>query len=229
MKKSMLVLGVLVTLLTAPAWSAPCVSGSLASYIALGSTGCSIGDKTFSNFSDTSSGNVTPPDATAITVTPINSTDIGLAFNALWSVSGTNLTSDSTIDFEVAVIGGGPMMITDASTVQSSSGFTGTGSASVTEGICGPAPCTVTQESTSTINSAGSTQLSNEVTFTPTGSINAVKDIGVSSGSSGSASISAIQDTFSQTPTSVPEPMSLLLLGTVLAGVGIVHRRTRSI
>jgi hypothetical protein len=38
--------------LAAAAWGAPtaCVSGTYASYVALGSTGCTIGDETFSNF-----------------------------------------------------------------------------------------------------------------------------------------------------------------------------------
>ena len=36
-------------LVTLPAWGAPCVTGSVASYIALGATGCSVDGLTFSN------------------------------------------------------------------------------------------------------------------------------------------------------------------------------------
>src|ERR1051326_3647234 len=202
-------------ILQTAAWGAACVTGTIATYEALGSAGCNIGDKTFSDFTfvSSASGGATAPTAAGVTVTPVTiGGEIGLQFNALWT-AGSNQTADTTIGFDVAVTGGGAFLIDDASTVQSSSGFTGTGSASVTEGICGPVPCSPTT-STTTINTAGTTQLSDHIVFSPTGSVHAVKDIGVSGGTAGTASISQVIDTFSQ--TAVPEPASILLLGSVL-------------
>lgn len=230
-------LAICITLLTiavaAPVFGAACVTGTVASYQALnGSGGCTIGDKIFSNFSFAASagGGSSVLAASSITVTPVTNggtsgTEIGLQFNSLWS-AGSNSFSDTTITFEVQVIGGGGFMIDDASTVQSSSGFTGTGQASVTEGICGPAPCTNTSTSTTTIKEQGTTQLSDHITFTPTGSIMAVKDIGVQGGTNGTATISQVTDTFSQ--TSVPEPASVFLLGGAMVGLCTLVRRRQT-
>jgi hypothetical protein len=112
----------------------------------------------------------------------------------------------------------GAAIIKDASLVQSASGFTGTGDATITETLGGITSIT-------TVNTQGTTILSANTNFTPTGSIGVVKDIGVSGGTNGTASISAIQDTFSQV---VPLPATFVLFGTGLAGLGLVRRRRKN-
>jgi hypothetical protein len=226
MTKRILVLVVACVIVQAAAWGAPCVVGTVASYLALGAGGCTIGDKLFNDFSFTASqgGGAVAPGAAGITVTPVLGTEIGLQFNSLWA-AGSGAFVDTTIDFDVAVIGGGAMLIDDASTVQSSGGFTGTGAATVSEGLCGPTPCSITTMNTFTINTAGTTKLSDHIVFTSRGSVHAVKDIGVSGGVSGSGTLSQVVDTFSQV---VPEPTSILLLGSVTIVLGRLFRRCRA-
>jgi hypothetical protein len=103
-----------------------CVSGgSLQSYIALTTTGCTVGDKTFSNFADwftegQFSGNQTAPgtpnDAN-IVVTPVtNPSDIGLNFNVLGTVNGVAYDQLLTMDIDYTVTVGTGFDITSVYT-----------------------------------------------------------------------------------------------------------------
>jgi hypothetical protein len=183
---------------------------------------CTIGDKTFSHFTyvDTTFGSITTfIGADGVHVSPINDPllGIGLKFDAGWQ-AGLNSSNDATIDFQVAVTGGGPLQIDDASLVQSGTSFDGTGVAKVSEDGCGPVH---------TITTAGKTDLMEHVFFTPTGSISVEKDIDVAGNAGsgtplvGDASISTVRDTFSQ----IPEPRGIsMLLGLGLA-VGMAFRK----
>jgi hypothetical protein len=217
------------------AWATACVDGdTFASYEATNATGgCTIGDKTFSNFTYTSSAtNATKIDAGGVTVDTIgpagsgatlSGPDIGLQFNAGWTV-GSGQILDSLIGFDVAVTDG-PALIKDAGLVQGGSGISGNGIGSVAENACAPAPCTPSGAiNLLTVDTAGEVSLTDMAIFTPTGSLSVTKDISVN-GNSGTAEISRVNDTFSQ--TSVPEPASLTLLGSTLVAFGWVGHRRR--
>lgn len=184
--------------------------------------GCVIGDKIFSQFSYIPSGNNAIPstDVTVGTLGPVSTgaaqvdslfpTDIGLEFAAPWTVPpGT--TTDAAIGFDVT-IGSGPLEIEDAGLVQTS-GVTGTGTASVVEDGCSGAVFPCTQEWNVLTNN---NSFAADTIFTPTGTISVSKDISVASGSNGTATISLVQDVFSQ--TAVPEPRNVALL----LGFGLV-------
>jgi hypothetical protein len=221
---SILVLAVTMGSMTASASATPvCGTDTLAAYIALGS--CTIGDKTFSNFSYSTSGSVSAPAATAVTVNPHSPGGgvEGLTFQGNWVLASSGSMS-SLIDFTVTN-SAGAATIEDASfATLSGIGITGSGVLSVTEGLClgGSSPsCPGGLTAIFGTGTFGTVVLQAHTIFTPTGTVDASKAIGLSLPGTGSVSLLSITDDFSQ----VPEPGSLLLLGTGLLSFGGLLRR----
>lgn len=207
--------------------AAPCTPGTLASYIALTTTGCTVGNDTFFNFqlvADGSTGGATTVTAADIMVEGMGPagtsgasvpntflpSDFGVDFDtALWSV-GAGQSQDDDIAFDVSV-GTGNVDITDAG-IDQIGGTTPNGSATVSEEGCSGIvfPCTQTWGvDTNTTNFVADT------IFSATGTLSVEKDIALV-GNAGTATLSNVADVFSAAP--VPEPRAL----SFLLGLGLV-------
>jgi hypothetical protein len=208
---------------------AACVSETLDNYVTPPSFSCSINALTFGSWTYASA---TIP-ASSILVTPITTLgDEGFSFNTLWSVNNTNspgttMSEDSTIGYTATGAG-----INDLQLSFNGGNITGIGSASVTETYCFGNPVASCPS-----GSGGQIGVTNPppsftdvVFFSPQTSISVIKDIGVTTGvcpatnprCTGSATISQVTNQFSS-----PEPLSFVLLGSGLLGLGLLRKRIK--
>jgi len=217
---------------TALATSIPtCVTGTLASYEAL-TNGCEINNLLFANFSDMESAN-TASDLTPseITVSPdFTLLDEGLVFNAAWSVA-TPESIDSAISFTIQTVNGAATL--DDISLSATESYTGGGIASVTENYCVGSlngagnHCPSTLQTIAVSDPPGQNNGPVTQTYGLTNELSVTKDIDVAASAANStATITVVDNNYSQIGT-VPEPISLVLVGAGLLGVGLLRKRSR--
>jgi hypothetical protein len=205
------------------AFGADCIVAGYDTYIG---TSCGIDDKTFSDFSYATGGTNHMP-ASSITVTPIDTPfNPGLLFSAPWGVQAGE-TQDSLLGFTVSVNPGGNL-IKDLSLFMFGAGVLGTGQVSVAETYCAGDTfangCAngVTGSLLTILNSSTSILIANVTFDNPVSIVDVRKDIELLGGTNGSAAlVSGVQNQFSE----VPEPGSLMLFGSGIAGLAGVLRR----
>ena len=202
---------------TALATTTSCQTGSLSAYLASGFS-CQSGSLIFTDFEYQGTGS----DASSITVKPLTASDEeGFQFQGGWnahSVNGASTSEDSRISYTVEHPGG----LIDTLSLAFGSSVSGTGVSTVQERFClgsSLASCPSVNQGAISLTNPGA-MFSNRAFFAGVGSVSVSKDINVTSGVSGTASIANVTDTFSS-----PEPLSFVLLGTGLLGIGLMRRR----
>jgi hypothetical protein len=214
----MILLAPLVLASSAFATPTACAPDTLANYLVLPG-GCTINSVLFNQWSYASASVL----ASSIEVTPITTPgDEGFNFNSLWVVTnttpGVTLSEDSTIGFTAS-----GASFTDLSLSMPADSVSGSGVADVTESYCfnhAVAGCPLSIAPIMVINPPPN--FSDVIFASPETSISVLKDIGVSTGGIGSASISQVTNQFSS-----PEPVSFVLLGSGLLGLGLLRKRIK--
>jgi hypothetical protein len=209
--------------------AAPVAPATLADLLPGGSfaNGYQVGDKLFYGFDyvGTASNAAAIVDANNIAVRWLtDSLNPGVRFiSGGWS-AGINQWVDSTIFFSVKVVTPG-MLIKDVSLLFNGIAQNG-GIASVSETVNSSLNMGVFAYNTNS-NTTGYGNFTADALITPptVGPLYIMKDISVY-GWAGLASISVVENRFSQTP--VPIPSGFLLLGPGLAGLALVRRRMGS-
>ena len=197
-----------------------CSTGTLAAYVALGSTGCSIGTATVASFATLSGTNgATAINTHAVTVTPGGgTTDPELTFSVSLMATDSTLL-ESIFTYMIS----GPAFTSDTITLSGSS-EDGNGGVSDIQNYCiggsfGPDGVTGCNGSTSgTLLTLDGIQNTDFTSIASLSSLSITDDFVLDGGGLGSASGGTFDDQYAATSTSpVPEPGAILLTATGLA------------
>lgn len=203
------------------AQAAPCVPGSVASYEALGATGCSVGPVTFSSINVTWNAGV-DHEATAtfnpVTFTgPTGETEYGLALNFLSTASNGGQSDVSWTYIASAQYLHDAVLILNSAVV-------GNAIAGATETITGPASGDTNLAVINTSNNQANTDIA---FFSPTETVFVTKDSFNFTGEGGFSTSSVLINAWSVTGNEVPLPGALPLFVSGLGALGFAGWRKR--
>jgi hypothetical protein len=181
---------------------------------------CSIGDKTYSNFT-LSSSTVAPGSVSYMTVNRGIDAN-GFTFQLTnFNASGSN-SADMTLGFDVTA----PAALIDDAELQEVGSVMNGGTATIGEILCLGGPVTgCPAADTKTLMTSWPTQPTDSINFNPVTELGVEKDVSaVGNGDSGFASISIITESVSE----VPEPGFYGVLAVGIAGILMFARRRRT-
>jgi hypothetical protein len=207
--------------------AATCTSGSLASYIALGATGCEIGSDTLSNFQII-------PGITGATAIPGSTLNIAISGGSLsptlsFATSQTANTGsllEAIFTYDIS----GPSY-NSASIALTNSSETLDGAVAEIENFCaggsfgsdGVDGCTGVPGSLLTLDGIQNQDHSN---LGPASFLQITDDFTLDGGTAGSASGGVFTNTFTAaSATATPEPASIFFVALGLAGAGLIRSR----
>ena len=209
-------------------FAAPCVSGTLQSYINLGVTGCSVGGVDYSAFS------LVPGQFGATQISPgsINITPGGTQLQTMLLLS-LNQTANAGMLLETIFRVRAAGLLSTASIALNSPTVTGDGAVTGILDVCaggnfaGSAPtgCPTTARSALVFATAGGpNQLSDSVSFAPSSFFDIFFDVSIDGGSTGRATLTST----SLGVNAVPEPSAIILVALGIGAIGIRRYRFQS-
>jgi hypothetical protein len=192
----------------------PCSSGTLADYISLGATGCTIGGNTVFDFLTVPGiQGGTQVNTASVVISPAGGTfNPGVTAGLDVSASAGNLL-EAIFTYKISgqIYGGDTISL-------SGSSETGDGAVTETQSYCaggsfGPDGVTGCTGTTGALTAVDGVQNSDSAAFAPVSFLNVTDDFVVDGGVSGSAAAGTITDQF----TAVPEPSPMWFLGIAVA------------
>lgn len=188
------------------ALAGPCTMDTLDTYISGVNNGCTVLDKTITGVSV---GNVPADDVTATPV--LVADDPGLKFSSDQITAGNGETDTYTISFTITAPPSNPM--TDASLVISGESLSANTSFQDSE----------TLSNGKSLLATNSQLTATPISFAMATSLTVTNNLSITN----EGLISDITNQFSETPATVPEPSSLVLLGVGLSALGFIRRQKR--
>jgi len=202
-------------------FAAPCGNGSLASYIALGASGCTIGSNTLFGFQTVSgTAGATAVATSALAIAPFGGTTSFGFTAATTQTAGANSLLESIFTYQIS-----GNSYTGSSIALAGSSETGDGAVTDIQNYCaggtfgpdGVTGCAATPGALVTLDGIQQTDLAS---FTGVGLLSITDDFTLDGGLGGSAAGGSFTDQFTaRSVSAVPEPFGFSLTGL---GLGLV-------